>query len=46
MASVEPHGVIKLVKGIRDIEKAMGNIGERLLSPSELVKRKELRKNN
>ena len=46
MASVEPHGVIKLVKGIRDIEKAMGNIGDRLLSPGELVKREELRKNN
>jgi len=43
MASVEPHGVIKLVKGIRDIEKAIGNPGERLLSPSELVKREEIR---
>ena len=42
MASVEPHGVIKLVKGIRDIEKAIGMGGERILAQNELKKRKEL----
>ena len=43
MASVEPHGVIKLVKGIRDIEKALGNLNDRNLSKSELEKKKTLR---
>lgn len=43
MASIEPHGLIKLVKGIRDIESAMGIKGERVLYPSELAKRKSLR---
>ena len=38
MASVEPHGVIKLVKGIRDIEKAFGSRGPRILGEKELKK--------
>ena len=42
MASVEPHGVIKLVKGIRDIEKAFGSRGPRILGEKELKKRGEL----
>ena len=29
MASVEPGGLIKLVKGIRDMEKAIGSDGPR-----------------
>ena len=47
MASVEPHGLIKLVKGIRDIEKALGpeEQNERILFESELKKRKSLRGN-
>jgi len=31
-----------LVKGIRDIEKAIGMSGERVLAQNELKKRKEL----
>jgi N-acetylneuraminate synthase len=44
MASVEPHGLIKLVKGIRDIEKSLGSKGPRRLLKSELKKRNSLRK--
>ena len=44
MASVEPHGLIKLVKGIRDVEKAMGGYGPREIKASELAKMKTLRK--
>ena len=43
LASVEPIGVIKLVKGIRDIEKALGIDGKRILFESELEKRRSLR---
>ena len=43
MASVEPGGLIKLVKGIRDIESARGKYGPRKLFKSELEKRKSLR---
>ena len=43
MASVEPGGLIKLVKGIRDIEKSMGGYGPREVINSELDKRKSLR---
>jgi N-acetylneuraminate synthase len=43
MASVEPGGLIKLVKGIRDIESAMGGYGPRTVQGSELSKRKSLR---
>lgn len=43
VASIEPAGLMKLVKGIRDIEKAMGGYGTRVLLNSELSKRKSLR---
>tara|TARA_R110001583_G_scaffold57597_8_gene172289 strand:- start:468 stop:1292 length:825 start_codon:yes stop_codon:yes gene_type:complete len=44
-ASVEPHGFIKLVKGIRDIEKSMGlPASQRVCLGSELSKRNSLRK--
>lgn len=42
-SSVEPVGLIKLVKGIRDIEKALGGYGPRHCNGSELLKRKSLR---
>ena len=44
IASVEPGGLIKLVKGIRDIEKSFGGYGEREVLGSELEKLKTLRK--
>jgi len=44
MASVEPGGLIKLVKGIRDIERSMGGYGPRQVLGSELEKLKSLRK--
>jgi N-acetylneuraminate synthase len=43
-ASVEPQGMIKLVKGIRDIEKSLGENGSRILLQGELSKRESLRK--
>ncbi len=43
MASVEPIGLMKLVKGIRDIEKSFGNPGPRQVLGSELSKRESLR---
>jgi N-acetylneuraminate synthase len=43
VASVEPAGLIKLVKGIRDIEKSLGGNCKRQLLKSELSKRKSLR---
>ena len=43
MASVEPGGLFKLIKGIKDIEKMMGGYGDRQLQPSEFSKRKSLR---
>ena len=43
MASIEPHGLIKLVKGVRDIEKALGSTGPRKLLGSELAKKQSLR---
>ena len=45
IASVEPHGFIKLVKGIRDIGSAMGQAGPRECLGSEMAKRQSLRKN-
>ena len=42
-ASVEPSGLIKLVKGIRDIESSMGDIGPRILFGSEKQKMQMLR---
>ena len=44
LASVEPQGMIKLVKGIRDIEKAMGQIGPRKMLEKEKAKRNSLRR--
>jgi len=44
LASVEPQGFMKLVKGIRDIEKAMGQGGPRRCLGSEEDKRRSLRK--
>lgn len=44
-SSVEPSGVIKLAKGVRDIEKAIQYPpGERILFEKENVKKKSLRK--
>lgn len=43
MASVEPQGLIKLIKSIRDIEAARGGYGPREVLKSELEKRKSLR---
>ena len=43
MSSVEPHGFIKLVKGIRSIEKAIGVPGPRALLEGELSKKRSLR---
>jgi len=44
VASVEPSGLFKLIKGIRDIELALGQEGkERTLFKSELAKMKTLR---
>ena len=42
-SSIEPDGLIKLVKGIRDMEKAIGSDGPRKLMKSELKKLKSLR---
>ena len=43
VASVEPIGVWKLVKGIRDVENSLGSKGERVLLDGELSKRESLR---
>tara|TARA_R110002074_G_scaffold72666_3_gene167279 strand:+ start:594 stop:1421 length:828 start_codon:yes stop_codon:yes gene_type:complete len=43
LSSVEPTGLIKLVRGIRDIDRAMGTGGPRKISPGELNKLKSLR---
>lgn len=43
LSSVEPTGLIKLVKGIRDIEKSLGNYGPRKLLGKEIDKKKSLR---
>ena len=43
MASVEPHGLIKLVKGIRNIENSLGQPGPRQILGSELKKSESLR---
>jgi len=44
-ASIEPSGVFKLCKGIRDIEQALGEKGQkkRMVTDGELPKRKSLR---
>jgi N-acetylneuraminate synthase len=43
-SSVDPVGMVKFVRSIRDIEKAKGGNEPRKLSKSELEKRKSLRK--
>lgn len=43
MASVEPGGLIKMCKGIRDIENSFGETGPRKVAGGELDKRKSLR---
>jgi len=43
LASVEPSGLIKLVKGIRNIEISMGSGGPRKIIGSELAKLESLR---
>ena len=43
MASVEPHGLIKLVKDIRSIELSLGESGPRKVFDSELEKKNSLR---
>ncbi len=43
VASVEISGLIKLVKGIRDIELALGSDSDRIVTKGELSKRKSLR---
>lgn len=42
-ASVDPVGMMKLVRGVRDIEKALDGYCEREVSKSEFEKRKTLR---
>tara|TARA_R100001244_G_scaffold130601_1_gene102870 strand:+ start:319 stop:1140 length:822 start_codon:yes stop_codon:yes gene_type:complete len=44
LASVEPQGLMKLVKGIRDIDLSMGSESPRTCSSGELEKKKSLRK--
>jgi len=43
-SSVEPSGLFKLVKGIRDIEQSLGSSGPRVLTCGENSKRESLRK--
>jgi len=43
-SSLEPSGVFKLTKGIRELEKSFGEIGPRVCSEKEVEKRKSLRK--
>ena len=43
VASVEPLGLLKLVKGIRDVELSLGDGGPRVCAGVELDKRKSLR---
>jgi N-acetylneuraminate synthase len=43
-SSVEPVGMHKLIKGIRETEASLGEYGERILYESEKKKREDLRK--
>ena len=43
LASVEPQGLIKLVRGVRELEEAMGD-GIKRVTEGELLSRKKLRK--
>ena len=42
LSSVEPQGLIKLVKGVRELEEAYGD-GEKRVTEGELAPRKKLR---
>ena len=44
LASVEPQGLIKLVKGVRELETALGD-GHKIVTEGELPVRKKLRGN-
>lgn len=44
LSSVEPDGIFKLVRGIRDIESSLGSSEPRRLCESEMLKRNSLRK--
>ncbi len=46
MSSVEPGGLLKLVKGIRDIEMSLGDNGPRKIIGGEIEKLKSLRGTN
>ena len=43
-ASVDPVGAIKLIRGLRTIERAFGFYGPRVIYPSEISKLNDLRK--
>jgi len=43
MASVEPGGLLKLVKGIRDLELALNGNSPRIITSGELTKLESLR---
>jgi N-acetylneuraminate synthase len=43
MCSVESHGLIKLVKGVRELERSLGN-GEKVVTETEKPIREKLRK--
>ena len=43
MVSVEPHGIIKLVRGIRELESAIGD-GKKIVTEGEKPFRDKLRK--
>ena len=45
MCSVEPQGLIKLVRGIKELNKALGD-GEKIVTETEKPIREKLRKNN
>ena len=42
LCSLEPHAMFKLVRGIRDMEKALGS-SDKIVTPSELSKITSLR---
>ena len=42
LASVEPQGLIKLVRGVRELESAYGD-GIKIVTPAEMISRKKLR---
>ena len=43
MSSVEPHGLIKLVRGVRELEKAIGD-GNKIVTEREMIVKEKLRK--